>query len=231
MVIDDDEISLSLISLILNSEGYEVIPASGGAAAIDTLASLSPRSHPDAVIADLQMPGLCGPALAAELRRASPKAKLLAMSATPGPADGYEAFLEKPLDLAALHAVLNGRGTASEQPPANEDEPALDVAVYEKMARMMSPAALREVYEACLGDAHRRVQEMRVAAEADDLASIPGIAHSLKGSTGMIGARKIALAAAELELGIYNRKQVLALIGNLLSCCDELHRILMAKLP
>jgi CheY-like chemotaxis protein len=232
MVIDDDEISLSLISLLLTSEGYEVIQASSGAAALVTLFSLSSESHPAALIADVRMPGLSGAALAAELRRAAPQAKVLAMSATPDAADGYDGFLKKPLDLAALRAFLNGRGSAPDRPqPLTQEDPALDEAVYEKMSRMMPLAALREVYQACLKDASTRVQQMRAAALAADLVSVRNIAHTLKGSAGMVGARKLASSAAELELGVYEPEQVFRLIGNLLSCCDELHRILLTKLP
>ncbi|MBV8629398.1 MAG: response regulator, partial [Silvibacterium sp.] len=64
MIIDDDEISLSLISLLLKAEGHSVIEASGGQSALETLASLSPEAHPEVLIADLRMPGLSGTALA-----------------------------------------------------------------------------------------------------------------------------------------------------------------------
>lgn len=230
MVIDDDEISLSLISLLLESEGYNVIQASGGLPALETLASLPPEAHPNLLLADLCMPGLSGAALASELRRAAPRAKLLAMSATPHPADGYDGFLRKPLDPAALRALLNGYATMPElSQAAIADEPALDEAVYQKMSRMMPPEALREVYEACLNDTRARHAEMRAAAAANDLPSVRMIAHTLKGSAGMIGARKLASAAAGIELGVYEAEEVFGLLDNLLSCCDELHRILLRK--
>jgi CheY-like chemotaxis protein/HPt (histidine-containing phosphotransfer) domain-containing protein len=232
LIIDDDEISLSLISLLLKSEGYDVIEASGGASALELLAPLLPSAYPSHIIADLRMPGLSGSALAAELRRFAPDAKLLAMSATPDGAEGYDGFLRKPLDLAALQAALDG-ATSKPEPvqPIDETQPVLDESVYQKMSRMMPPAALREVYEACMKDVLAREQEMRAAAAANDLPSVRRIAHTLKGSLGMIGARKLASAAAELELGVYEPQQVFALIGNLLSCYTELHRILLAKLP
>jgi two-component system, NarL family, sensor histidine kinase BarA len=232
MVIDDDEISLSLISLQLKCEGYEVIQTLGGASALEILASLTPDAHPAAVLADLHMPGLSGPALAAELRRAVPLAKLLAMSATPDAAEGYDGFLKKPLDPAALCTLLNGYIPASVSlTTGDENRPALDEAVFQKMSRMMPPTALREVYEACLKDARAREQEMRAAAAANDLPSVRRIAHTVKGSAAMVGAKKLAASAAELELGDYKPEQVFQLIGNLLSYCDELHRILVAKLP
>jgi len=231
MVIDDDEISLALISLLLETEGYGVIQAGGGIRALEMLASLPPGSSPDVLLADLRMPGLSGPALAAEFRRAAPMAKVLAMSATPDAAEGYDAFLKKPLETTALRAVLNGHAGAELIEAAGEHAPALDEAVYQKMSRMMPPGALSEVYEACLKDARAREQEMRAAAGAGDLASVRRIAHTLKGSAGMVGAGRLTTCAAELELGSYEEEQLFKLIDKLLSCCDELHRILLAKLP
>jgi CheY-like chemotaxis protein len=231
MVIDDDEISLSLISLLLKSEGYDVIQASSGAAALEMLARLAPGAKPKALIADLRMPGLSGSALATELRQAVPHARLLAMSATPDAAQGYDGFLKKPLDPAALAAVLNGHSPDIEsQAPAANDRPALDEAVYHKMSGMMPPAALREVYKACLEDARVREREMRAAASVNDLPTVRRIAHTLKGSAGMVGAKKLAATAADLELGANEPEQVFKLIDNLLSCCEELHRILLAKI-
>jgi CheY-like chemotaxis protein len=231
MVIDDDEISLSLISLLLKSEGYEVIQASSGAAAVKMLAGLAPDVRPEALIADLRMPGLSGSALAIELRQSIPHAKIFAMSATPDAAKGYDGFLKKPLDPTILSALLNGHASGTELPePAIDNQPDLDEVVYQKMSGMMPPAAVREVYEACVEDARARGREMRVAASADDLTTVRRIAHTLKGSAGMVGARKLAAIAADLELGANEPEQVFKLTGNLLSCCDELHRILLAKI-
>jgi HPt (histidine-containing phosphotransfer) domain-containing protein len=71
---------------------------------------------------------------------------------------------------------------------------------------------------------------MRSARAANDLASVRRIAHTLKGGAGMVGAQKLAAAAAKLELGDYRKENISELIDNLLFCCDELQRILLTKL-
>jgi len=229
MVIDDDHISLSVISQLLKADGHKVLQATDGAAAVEKLGSLRPRDLPSVLLADLRMPGLAGHALATELRRVAPEAKLLAMSATPGPAEGYDAFLKKPLDPAVLHSVLTDQQSPSAEKPAGHRLPVLDEAVYEKMARMMAAEAIREVYEACLNDVRARSVEMRKAGAANDLPLVRRTAHTLKGGASMIGAKKLASAAAKLELGVYQARDVPALIDNLLSCCDQLHRTLLTK--
>ena len=231
MVVDDDDISLSLTSLLLGSDGFEILQAHGGAAAIDLLAGLQPDTLPSALLVDLCMPGLSGTELASTLRRLAPNAKLLAMSATPSPAEGYDTFVKKPLDLASLRAALEGRADdqASISSP-NARQPVLDEGVFQRMARMMPPSAVREVYEACVSDVRARSPQMRTAGAANDLPSVRRTAHTFKGSAGMIGARKLASAAAQLELGAYKPDDIPKLVDNLLSCCDELHRMLMSKL-
>ena len=231
MVIDDDELSLSLVSLLLKSSGYEILQVNGGAAAIDLLAGLQSDALPSAVLVDLHMPGLSGRDLAFALRQVAPGAKILAMSATSSPAEGYDAFVTKPLDPASLRAALEGCSSASGAKPLTMGrQPVLDEGVFEKMGRMMPASAVREVYEACLSDVRARSPEMRSAGAANDLSFVRRTAHTFKGSAGMIGAKKLASAAAELELGAYQPDDVPKLVDNLLSCCDELHRILVSKL-
>ena len=56
LVIDDDEHMLSLLGEVLGTEGYEVVGAMDGAAAIGAIR----RSRPDLILLDLMMPVLDG---------------------------------------------------------------------------------------------------------------------------------------------------------------------------
>jgi CheY-like chemotaxis protein/HPt (histidine-containing phosphotransfer) domain-containing protein len=230
MVVDDDELSLSVISLLLKSEGYEVVQAADGASAVEILGRLSPDELPSVLLADLRMPGLSGLDLAIALRQAAPRATLLAMSATPGAADGYDGFLKKPLDVMALRAALDvHRNENPAQAARTSEYLTLDEAVFEKLTHLMPASAVREVYEVCLEDARARGAEMRRAAEANDPVAVRRTAHTLKGGAGMVGAQKLAAAAARLELGVYRNEDVPQLVDNLLCCCDELQLILRNK--
>jgi CheY-like chemotaxis protein len=239
LVIDDDEVSLALICMMLDAEGYRVLPAAAGEEALKKAAELPGGAEPSVVLADLQMPGLCGRELALALRTLLPHAMLVAMSATPGPVEAYDGFVDKPLDLAAFRALVEGRPEGlvearQERPvasPAGGDRSAiLNEEIYLKLQRMMPPAALAEVYEVCLNDARQRAGQMHQLAEEDgSLAAVRKSAHAIKGGAGMIGASKLAHAAAELEQGVYTKDDLAKLINNLLSCCDDLQRILMTK--
>lgn len=109
LLIDDDGVSLAVIAMLLESEDYDVLQASSGEEALQTLIELAGSPQPSVVLADLQMPGRCGAELAADLKLLAPQSLLLAMSATPSAAEGYDGFLKKPLDVGDLRAALAAR--------------------------------------------------------------------------------------------------------------------------
>jgi len=235
LVIDDDDISLAVIAMLLESEGYEVLQASSGEEALETIADLEAGS-PSVVLADLQMPGLCGPELAADLRVAASESLLLAMSATPAVSEGYDGFLRKPLDPAALRKAIGKKDRGGESPDAQnpgagrKSTAALDDAVFNNLLGLMPAKSVAELYGVCLNDTRERVEQIRAAGEDNDLVVVRRIAHSIKGGVGMVGAMRLAAAAAEIELGTYRKDDVPQLLNNLLDCCDELERILLNKL-
>jgi len=56
LVVDDDPVSVHLIQLILERNGYEVVVAHSGTSGL----ALAAESHPDVVIIDDMMPGMTG---------------------------------------------------------------------------------------------------------------------------------------------------------------------------
>ena len=92
LVVDDDPLSLQIAALLLAAEGFVVEQAESGEEALQELAQN--HEHPEVMLVDLQMPGICGNALAARLREAT-GAHLIAMSATEpaaGQVAGYDGF-------------------------------------------------------------------------------------------------------------------------------------------
>jgi len=235
LVIDDDEISLAIICMLLDAEGYKVIQTSGGEQAVKKAAELAEGGDLSVVLADLQMPGLCGRELALAMRTLLPHAIILAMSATPGDIAGYDGFLGKPLEPSELHSLLANIDLSATRASADhaDDENAvvLDEEVYLKLQRMMTASSLADVYEVCLKDARNRAAQMPQLADedGDDLLSVRRSAHAIKGGAGMVGARMLANAAARLERGVYRKDDLPELINKLLDSCDQLQRILISK--
>ena len=56
LIIEDNEQNLYLVTFLLESKGYEVIPARDGYSAIDLIKSVKP----DVILLDIQLPGMDG---------------------------------------------------------------------------------------------------------------------------------------------------------------------------
>jgi DNA-binding response OmpR family regulator len=77
LVVDDDEFIREMLKYILVSEGYDVLTAVDGAAALRLLE----RQDVDAVLSDLTMPKMDGAALFRTIRRRDSRLPLILMSA------------------------------------------------------------------------------------------------------------------------------------------------------
>ncbi len=67
LVVDDDTKTVELVRLYLNRDGYKVLTAYDGAAALN----LARRTHPDLIVLDLMLPGMDGLEVCRSLRSES----------------------------------------------------------------------------------------------------------------------------------------------------------------
>jgi CheY-like chemotaxis protein len=116
LIVDDDAEIRTMLTLALQEEGYEVVTAPDGGAAMDYLT----RVRPDLVISDMMMPGVDGPRLISQMKaRFGPRAApVVAMTAVhelkyAGEAP-FAAVVEKPFDLNLL---LDTISTLTEETP------------------------------------------------------------------------------------------------------------------
>jgi CheY-like chemotaxis protein len=105
LVVDDDEAIVYMLTLALREYHIDVVSAADGT---EALSRLEPR--PDAVVLDLQMPGMDGRALFKELRAQGVTAPVVLISAYDARAAQRElqadAAIEKPFDTSTLVDVL-----------------------------------------------------------------------------------------------------------------------------
>ena len=224
LAVDDDPVSLAVAAILLEAEGCTVFQARSGAQALAMLPGCAPLH---AIVADVRMDGLAGPALAAAFRQAAPGALLLAMSASPPPRiDGFHAVLAKPLAPEAVRAALalipptpqalpsrsasnghkagnarrvprNGSATPLEDSPIPESS-VLDSRIFNRLSRAMPAEGLREVVSVFLEDSVARLECMRVS----DPETVRREAHTVKGGAAMLGAVQVASLASAVEEGI-----------------------------
>lgn len=106
LVVDDDpDVALLVKTVLERRAGCDVVLAEDGRAAVERLAGL----RPDVVVTDIEMPGLDGLELLAELRRTDPFVPVIVMTAHVSVEYAVSAlraqadeFLTKPLDNARL---------------------------------------------------------------------------------------------------------------------------------
>jgi CheY-like chemotaxis protein/HPt (histidine-containing phosphotransfer) domain-containing protein len=129
LVVDDDAMSRAVLEVLLAGAGYAVESAESGDTALALLGQ--GREAPALILTDIQMPGLAGAALAAELRRAcGPTTLLLAMSGSDPARESivrFDGFLLKPFTMQQVAAALstrNGRAAAQTKSSGKKKKPA-----------------------------------------------------------------------------------------------------------
>jgi CheY-like chemotaxis protein len=119
LLVEDDEVVRKLVSEVLDNEGYRLLEAANGVAALSICAQYEDRIH--LLLTDVIMPEMSGRALADRLVPQHPEMKVLFMSgytddviADHGVLDAGTAFIQKPFapDVLAkkVRDVLDGRG-------------------------------------------------------------------------------------------------------------------------
>ncbi len=106
LIVEDDKVLLEVMTRMLSSAGYTALSASSGSLALELLAANKARV--DLLLADVVMPGMAGPELAAEVTRRWPTVKVLFTSGYVGDRISPETlgpnahFIAKPFTGTAL---------------------------------------------------------------------------------------------------------------------------------
>jgi CheY-like chemotaxis protein len=203
LVVDDDSLSRELLQMLLTRHGYGVELAESGEAALQILGNRS-RVPPNAVLADLQMPGITGRLLAEKIRSmCGDDLRVIAISGSEGDEamlEGFDGFLRKPFTMDALDRLIAGEVPSS----LGEGSPSmrtvvLNLEVYERLSGSMSPTKVAELYALCLSDTKHRIAAIQQAWANEEDATCRKQAHAIKGSCSMVGAIEMANLAGYIE--------------------------------
>jgi DNA-binding response OmpR family regulator len=110
LVVEDDPHVSDLLFNVLTDEGYEVMTAESGEQALTTITTV----RPDLITLDLDLPGLAGAAILAELRRRDetrelPVVIVSAKRRIPSAVrELAQAIVPKPFDIDDLVALIRG---------------------------------------------------------------------------------------------------------------------------
>lgn len=107
LVVDDSEALCRILALTLTRAGHAGAYATSPSAAIEAAAA----TPPEVVFIDLHIGDSSGADLAATLRGAVPRARLICLSGELPPPDlhdQFDSFLLKPVDVATLLGAVDG---------------------------------------------------------------------------------------------------------------------------
>lgn len=103
LVVDDERYIVDLLTDLLQDEGYRVLRAADGQAALEILS----EQQPDLVVADVMMPRIDGLHLLALIREHHGNLPVILMSAAVTPRSCDVTFLRKPFDIDDLLSLID----------------------------------------------------------------------------------------------------------------------------
>ena len=209
LLVDDQPFVGTALGLLLASEldiDLHCCPHGGNAIA------LANQIAPAVVLQDLVMPGIDGLALVRSFR-ANPltagtpvvvlsgnddgatRARALAEGAK-----GYLVKLPPKAELIACIRDLASRRAGGPGGPGDPgDDATLDLTVIDRFREAGAPDFTRRLIDQFIHEAGARVQTLREAAGRADADAMKATAHSLKGSSMIMGATKLAALCAQVE--------------------------------
>jgi CheY-like chemotaxis protein len=236
LVAEDNEFNVALLEELLRRRGHQARFARDGHAALELALKLAPEDVCDLMLLDLHMPGLDGFQVAQAIREqeqgTSRHLPIIVLTARSSAHDrerciaaGMDEFLSKPIEAAALWAVVER--LVQRLPQAGRVSRQVE-------SRLLDP---RAILRACDGQASllhkilvvfrkslpKHLSRVQTALGSGDFASLREAAHSLAGTVGAFSTVTADIALTlEDEAIHHDLESCRALVERLASMCDAL---------
>ena len=238
LVVDDDPVNRIVAVAQIQQLGYSAGAVDSGEAALGALA----REPYDTVLLDCEMPGLDGYETCRRLRRQEEgnrrRVRVIALTAHAaaeererGLAAGMDDYLHKPVRSEELAAALERRPAdgGPQPPPAEADALEERLEALARLGEATGENLLAEVVESFLRQGARDLATLRESLATGDGAAFAAAAHSLAGSSGILGATALSVSCAGLEE--LARRGDLAACGPRLDPVGQAWREVAGRLP
>jgi two-component system sensor histidine kinase/response regulator len=216
LLAEDNLINQKVAVAMLSGAGYQVDTVRNGAAAVQAAAA---RPY-DAILMDCQMPEMNGYDATAAIRAregVSRHTPIIALTAGARREDrerclaaGMDGYLAKPINQDALLALVarsarhgvNSIPAVSRISHPTAAEFAIDHADFDEL-RLLAEATehdfVTELIDQFVRETDLLLVDLRAASAQGDAVSVGNLAHSIMGSGGQLGGRRLALSCGRLE--------------------------------
>jgi CheY-like chemotaxis protein/HPt (histidine-containing phosphotransfer) domain-containing protein len=225
LVAEDNQVNQKVAVRMLERLGYRADVAANG---LEVLEALS-RIRYAAILMDVQMPEMDGYEATMQIRRREEgqgrRIPIIAMTVNAMQGDrekaleaGMDDYVPKPVKREELAAVLERWVSKADEKTTDveasegsvgqdsvgqgSEEDLLDLSVLAGLRELQQegePEILSELIEVFLTDVPSQLAALREAMAASDAHAIEQIAHTLKGSSGNMGAKRMEAICGELE--------------------------------
>lgn len=208
LLVNDDPAQLTLLSGLLRRDGCDVTTCESATSAVELISGLT-SEH--VVVTDFHMPGVSGLELLREVRSAGLDCHMIIISASEvddelvAEVKTQQAVLLAPYKVTgvrdAVRAVIEGRAevSGSGESPEREVGEGFDLVALKKLMQVGGDALLTRVVGMFLDKTPNNLQLLDGFVSEVDHHNVERTAHTIKGSAGMLGARRVQEAAKKLE--------------------------------
>ena len=221
LVVDDNDMNLSVAQGMLKLLGCSVLSASGGEEAL----AIAEQHRLDLVLLDCEMPEVDGFETLHRLHQdghldRAGRVPVVALTANSGEEDrkfciaaGFDDFLSKPVTLDVLSEILNHwtpkslepgnrqEPVPAERPPGTDEDlirlddlPVVDEKIIEQMRRLNTeetPNFFLDLLNSYDKESQKHQQDLQQLKGSNDAEALRKVLHNLKGTAALVGAKRV----------------------------------------
>jgi len=240
LLAEDEEVNRTMLTMLMEAEGFEVTSVGDGAAAVEAAKS----QIFDLVLLDMHMPVLSGVEAAAAIRDLPPpfdRGHLVGLTADAAPdhrdryqSVGIEALVTKPFDRNDFAWLARGMLTPSAETPNVVEAPAPTTALIsqerlEHLATHLGRRRLDDLSEQFRQRVREEVGRVEDALLGHDAQTLSEACHRLAGFAANFGADRLAEQARQIKSCAEERERARAL-DHLQRCTEDTLREMDAQL-
>jgi DNA-binding response OmpR family regulator len=200
LIVEDSPVSLKVTAALLRGEGYKVHIASTAEQALSTLRTIKPHL----MLLDIQLPGISGLELARQVKQDPQLNHIIVLALTACTAEGdkqrardagFDGYLTKPIDPAALVARVFEYLHPREPAPAAEPEPDSQPDPFG-----LPESEMEDLRRSFIVDGAVQSRHMAASLDSEFDASTAGrLVHQWIGTAGLLGFTTISELSREVE--------------------------------